>query len=650
MNIVYIWIEQYGCFKNNEFNFTSKYDFHYNNKSEILDLNNKSKDYVDNFFGNQIELTAIVGENGVGKTTLMEFINTLSKDNIIETNCIIVCENIKTEKTELIAYYTDNINCICSCSNVFLKPIKNKHGYRLSDINCLKVIYYTNCFNFSQYHDVYGDNINLSTASCYWKEFTDLYEIIKAEKNIIIYHNHQEIKYQIDFLTSKGENIKDFGIRFPKKITIAFNYNDGRHFFKWFKNNIGTSKGEAIKIFNNLFPKPSNDICNNKINEFKYKMSIAIFSCIIQELDFIQPNLSYLKCTNFFNDLVDISSSKNAWDNLRLFFEKQIKLLGSCNNKELNIKKTNNLHDNDVIIYKAQKYMDFMNFIDNQLVFSSNAFWNMNTLFDNNRFTIAFGTNLKNEDIDIETDFSLFFEKYRQTTSFLDYLSFEWNLSSGEKALLNAFARLFSITKEINNIRFLPRDVNSDDKATNAIIMIDEADMMLHPAWQQKYIKSILLFLSDVYKGTQLQLIIATHSPIILSDIPKQNVIYLRKDKNNGQIIVDTNNKHAETFGANIFQLFNDAFFLDKGAIGCFAEKKLAELLEMIDKQANHNKFEIKKRISIIGDDFLRRKIEQLFIEKLHITSRVEELEDQIKKIQSEIITLKNINKEENND
>ena len=200
MHIVYIWIEQCGCFRNNEFNFTSKYDFHYDNRNGKLDFKDQSKDYVENFFGNQIELTAIVGENGVGKTTLMEFIMTLSKDNLIQTNCIIVCEQIKTEKKELIAYYTDNIECNCSCSYVSLKPINNTHGYRFPESNSLKMIYYTSCFNFSQYHEVYGDSINLSTASCYWREYTDLSELKKAEKNIVIYHYHQEIKYQIDFL------------------------------------------------------------------------------------------------------------------------------------------------------------------------------------------------------------------------------------------------------------------------------------------------------------------------------------------------------------------------------------------------------------------------------------------------------------------
>lgn len=60
-----------------------------------------------------------------------------------------------------------------------------------------------------------------------------------------------------------------------------------------------------------------------------------------------------------------------------------------------------------------------MNFIDDQLVLWNSTFSYMHTF---NCFKIAFNANIKDNKVDIQTEFSLFFEKYCQTTSILDYL------------------------------------------------------------------------------------------------------------------------------------------------------------------------------------------------------------------------------------
>ena len=168
--------------------------------------------------------------------------------------------------------------------------------------------------------------------------------------------------------------------------------------------------------------------------------------------------------------------------------------------------------------------------------------------------------------------------------------------------------------------------------------------MLLHPEWQQKYIKALINFFSIIYENKYIQLIISTHSPIFLSDIPKQNVIYLTENEN-GKAVVDDNAKHNETFGANIYKLFNDAFFLKEGSIGEFAEEKIKELLKLIDNSANQEKEKIKSMINIIGDQFLKSKIERMFYERLNNRtnneSRLMELEEKKNNIQKEIDNIK---------
>lgn len=60
----------------------------------------------------------------------------------------------------------------------------------------------------------------------------------------------------------------------------------------------------------------------------------------------------------------------------------------------------------------------------------------------------------------------------------------------------------------------------------NSIILIDEPEISLHPAWQQK----IMQIYSRI--GTNNQFIVATHSPQIIASVPYQNRIILRKNNN----------------------------------------------------------------------------------------------------------------------
>lgn len=86
----------------------------------------------------------------------------------------------------------------------------------------------------------------------------------------------------------------------------------------------------------------------------------------------------------------------------------------------------------------------------------------------------------------------------------------------------------------------------------NSMILIDEPEIALHPAWQQK----IMQIYSRIGKNNQF--IIATHSPQIIASVPYQNRILLRKE--NGKIVpihcnqppsgLDVNSILSEIMGA----------------------------------------------------------------------------------------------------
>lgn len=76
--LIYLWIEQdeHGCFQNMEFNFSPCYKINFNHKTRKLTA--QKIDKLNVFSEPKIQnLTAIIGENGVGKTTLIKYLTEL---------------------------------------------------------------------------------------------------------------------------------------------------------------------------------------------------------------------------------------------------------------------------------------------------------------------------------------------------------------------------------------------------------------------------------------------------------------------------------------------------------------------------------------------------------------------------------------------
>ena len=146
-------------------------------------------------------------------------------------------------------------------------------------------------------------------------------------------------------------------------------------------------------------------------------------------------------------------------------------------------------------------------------------------------------------------------------------LSFSWDgLSSGEMSILNLLGRLYSGKKNYGNI-------------PNKLLLIDEVDLGLHPEWQRLWVSDILPLISETLcsDDQELQVIITTHSPIILSDILTKDVIYLSNNTSKNELELVKNSK---TFGQNIYSLFKNSFFLAV-AKGGFSHKVIKEILKI---------------------------------------------------------------------
>jgi len=118
-------------------------------------------------------------------------------------------------------------------------------------------------------------------------------------------------------------------------------------------------------------------------------------------------------------------------------------------------------------------------------------------------------------------------------------------------------------------------------KVNNILVLLDEFELGLHPNWQKKSIKYITDFLKNIDK--EFHLIITSHSPFLISDIPKQNIIFLDKDEKGNCVVVNGLKEKKQTFGANIHTLLSDSFFMEDGLMGEFAKGKINEVIEYLN-------------------------------------------------------------------
>lgn len=85
----------------------------------------------------------------------------------------------------------------------------------------------------------------------------------------------------------------------------------------------------------------------------------------------------------------------------------------------------------------------------------------------------------------------------------------------------------------------------------NSLILIDEPEISLHPEWQESFIDLIYKAFSH-YKGCHF--VIATHSPLIISNLPSNDCFILNMDKNK---LLNSNDYFNRSVDYQLAKLFN---------------------------------------------------------------------------------------------
>ena len=238
------------------------------------------------------------------------------------------------------------------------------------------------------------------------------------------------------------------------------------------------------------------------------------------------------------------------------------------------------------------------------------------------------------------------------------------NLSYGEKSILNLYSTLYDFTLTNNHVR----------ESENFLLILDEADLGYHPIWKRKFVYTLCetlpiifaklaLTVWDIvakrkkhtsYDNPRLQIIIATHDPLTLSDFPSSNVIYLKKNNNGKALVLDSEIGEKKSFGANITDLLADSFFVEDGLIGDFAKEKIEETImwlneEKLKKDALGSSYVVlqkeveyhEKIIKIIDEPVIKIKLaemldelnDQTAVQKELIQREIDLLSEKLKKL-----------------
>ena len=205
--------------------------------------------------------------------------------------------------------------------------------------------------------------------------------------------------------------------------------------------------------------------------------------------------------------------------------------------------------------------------------------------------------------------------------------------SSGEMQLL------YSLSTVLYHLKNIDSNIVSGRNALRypcINLIFDEIELYFHPNFQKDLLYDLLYAIRKMkYQGIQaINIIIATHSPYILSDFPKSNVLCLEK----GKVYHDKEHQMNNTFSANVYDILHSRFFMNE-FVGKFAVNKLDEIIDEVQVGDYITLEEYRqrlKKVELIGDVFVKEKLKEELIEKLGHQEKRLMVQEEINRLEHE--------------
>lgn len=669
MELIYIYVEKFSDFiKQQEFLLSQKFDVNYDKEKGHLLIN--KKEYIKDFFGENIKnISLVIGKNGTGKTTFLDLLGMKRDDRVgsherckdeyfflyhiknnifaIEGYGLQLIKDIVTnlpfeDKFPITDPYSivveTNINSDCTYNYVgFMQSKLDDNQKQIND----RIIY----VNIREkYNDRYSESafINKEDYTVFANRFYGNEIGIKEKYSVLNFltRNQKELineqkEDKVDFLNTNvhitieskfnyyAKDEKKLDIKLPKKL-----------FRKGFR---------SVKEFN----EERNQETPEKQNDIKKRFVLKFLEKNIHE-SFNEGILENIKNEN--EDIINIKNKEiidmqKAIDILYLsiknenIYENQVKyLLGIT--KMINDRVENYIElGSENEFYNA--IADFVKCLDEI----------KRDYFEDGKINIPLNIEVDEQEsvlklLDIIDKYSRNNKNNLENNIKIEFR----NLSEGESEFIDFFARLRESLKNPNVIY-----------GDTVILILDEPDKSFHPEWSRRFIPILLENISKIENvESKYQIIISTHSPFMVSDMPSDNLILLDSkldEKVENRCLVKNKKDVGKTFANNIHTILSNEFFI-KSTIGEFAKTKIQQIIKfMMDYQKFENeklkdipdkfeeqslrekKKEIKYIIEIIGEPLIKRKLEEMyrttFPEKdIDYKSKIEKLEKDKKQLE----------------
>lgn len=190
-----------------------------------------------------------------------------------------------------------------------------------------------------------------------------------------------------------------------------------------------------------------------------------------------------------------------------------------------------------------------------------------------------------------------------------------WSLSSGERQIAYIISNFVYHVVNINSVHYNEVDVVAKLpllKYKYINVIFDEIELYFHPDLQRRFLFLIVEALKSIHieyiEG--INILLVTHSPFVLSDLPKSNVLAL--SRTNEDVV-------GETFCANIQEMLGQNFFMEY-SMGKIAQKQIEEIFCIYNHIAGNEHIEISEEdwkrfsyvTSIVGDEYLHSSLSRV--------------------------------------